>query len=96
MAGDSTSFTWKVLGTVSAITAGIAARKLLVATFTKTTGKNPPANPEAPDTSWQQAVGWALLSGATMGLARMLATRKAANFYRNATGHLPKNVQKVT
>ena len=30
----------------------------------------------------------ALLSGATMGLARMLATRKAASFYRKATGRL--------
>ena len=90
------AFTWKVLGTVSAVTAGRAARQLLVTVFTKTTGKNPPANPEAPDTSWQQAVGWALLSGAVMGLARMLATRKAANFYRKATGHLPKNMQRVT
>jgi hypothetical protein len=90
------AFTWKVLGTASAVTAGLAARKLLVTAFTKTTGKNPPANPEAPDTSWQQAVGWALLSGAVMGLARMLATRKAADFYQKATGHLPKNMQKVT
>lgn len=90
------AFTWKVLGTLSAVTAGVAARKLLVAGFTKTTGKNPPANPEAPDTSWREAVGWAVLSGAAMGLARMLATRKAANFYRKATGHLPKNMQKVT
>lgn len=96
MAGNGTSFSWKVLGTLSAISAGVVARKLLVKGFTKTTGKNPPANPEAPDTEWHEALGWAILSGATVGVARMIATRKAANFYRNATGHLPKNMQKVT
>ncbi len=87
---------WKLFGGLSAVFAGIASRKLLVSTFSKTTGKNPPANPEAPGTNWTQAIGWALLSGATMGLARMLATRKAADFYRKATGHLPKNMEKVT
>ncbi len=96
MAGRNASMTWKIFGTVSAVAAGIAARKVLVTTFTKTTGKNPPANPEAPDTSWAEAAGWALLSGAMMGLARMLATRKAASYYRRSTGHLPPGMEEVS
>lgn len=96
MAGSKGSMTWKIFGTLSAISAGIAARKILVTAFTKTTGKNPPANPEAPDTSWAEAAGWALLSGATMGLARMLATRKAASYYRRSTGHLPPGMDEVS
>lgn len=95
MAGNG-SFTWKMLGTLSAISAGVVARKLLVSGFTRTTGKHPPANPEAPDTDWREALTWAVLSGAAVGVARMVAARKAASFYRNATGHLPKNMQKVT
>ncbi len=95
MAGGTT-FTWKVFGTLSAISAGVAARKLLVAGFTKTTGRTPPANPEAPDTGWRDALAWAVVSGATVGLARMFATRKAVEFYRNVTGHLPKGMEKVT
>ena len=87
---------WKILGTLSAVFAGLAARKVLVTTYSRTTGRNPPANPEAPGTSWQEAVGWALLSGATMGVARMLATRKAASYYRRSTGHLPKGMEEVT
>ena len=87
---------WKLFGTLSAIFAGMAARKLLVATFTKTTGRNPPANPQAPGTSWQEATMWAVLSGATMGVARMLATRKAASYYQRSTGHLPKGMEEVT
>lgn len=87
---------WKLLGGLSAVFAGLAARKLLVTMFTKTTGRNPPANPESPGTSWQEATVWAVLSGATMGLARMLATRKAASYYRKSTGHLPPGMEEVT
>ena len=60
------------------------------------TGKPPPANPEHPDTTWAEAVGWALLSGAVIGTARMLATRKAAEYYRHSTGHLPPKLEKVS
>jgi hypothetical protein len=87
---------WKVFGTLSAIFAGIAARKLLVKVWSTGTGRTPPANPAAPGTSWPEAIGFALASGAAMGLARMLATRKAAGYYRRSTGHLPKGMEEVT
>ena len=44
---------------------------------------------------WQEALGWAALSGAAMGLARMLATRKAAVVYQKSTGHLPVGLEDV-
>jgi len=31
-----------------------------------------------------------------MGLARMIATRRAAGFYRKSTGHLPAGMEEVT
>jgi hypothetical protein len=31
-----------------------------------------------------------------MGLARMLATRKAAGYYAKSTGHLPPGMEEVT
>jgi hypothetical protein len=31
-----------------------------------------------------------------MGLARLLATRKAAAYWRRSTGHLPPGMEKVT
>jgi hypothetical protein len=96
MSGKGPSLSWKVLATLSAATAGIAARKVLVAIVRKITGKEPPANPEAPGTSWQEAIGWAVASGAAMGMARMLATRKAAAAYEKSTGHLPKGMEAVT
>ena len=87
---------WKLFGTLSAILAGIAARKALVTVWTKGTGRTPPTNPAAPGTSWPEALGFAVASGAAMGLARMLATRKAAGYYRKSTGHLPPGMEEVT
>ena len=45
---------------------------------------------------WLEAISYALASGAAMGMARMLATRKAAGYYRRSTGHLPKGMEEVT
>ena len=55
----------------------------------------PPANPEHPDTTWAEAVAFAVVSGAIVGVARMLAARKAAEYYRKSTGHLPATLQEV-
>jgi len=83
------------MGLGSAILAGVAAKKVLTAAWVKGTGEDPPANPESPDTTWPQAVGWAVASGAAIGLARMLAARKAAAYYRKSAGHLPPGIQEV-
>ncbi len=86
---------WKVLGTGAAIGAAAVARKLVTSGWTATTGKEPPANPEDPEVSWPEAVGWAVVSGALIGVARLLATRKAAAYYTKSAGHRPKGLQKV-
>lgn len=95
MAGNS-SFGWRLLGTTSAIVAGMAARKAFITIWTKSTGRTPPANPAAPGTQWSEAIPFAIASGAALGLARMLATRKAADYYRRSTGHLPPGMEEVT
>ncbi|MGZ4631212.1 MAG: DUF4235 domain-containing protein [Actinomycetes bacterium] len=87
---------WRIFGGLSAILATLAARKLLVKMWRLATGDDPPSNPQAQDTSWPQAIGWAVISGAALGLARMFATRKAAAYYQRSTGHLPGDVEEVT
>ena len=42
-----------------------------------------------------EAIAWATISGVAVGLARMFASRKAANYYRKSTGHLPPNLEDV-
>ena len=87
---------WKVLGTGAAVGAGVLAKKLVTAGWKTATGKEPPANPEDPEVSWPEAVGWAVASGAVVGVARLLAVRKAARYYTNSAGHRPKGLNEVS
>jgi hypothetical protein len=87
---------WKLMGSLGAILAGVAARKVMTGLWKTATGNPPPANPEDPETTWQEALGWAVASGTTVGVARLLAARKAAEYYRRSTGHLPPELQEST
>ena len=93
MAGGSLG--WKVMATGSALVAGIAAKKVLEVAWEKSTGKAPPRNPESPETTWVEAVGWAVLSGVVYALARLVATRQAAGYWKRSTGHLPEGLEEV-
>lgn len=93
MASGSNS--WKMSGTLAAIAATIVVRKVLDVSWKTATGRTPPRNPESPDVDWPEAVAWALASGAAVGLARLLATRKVADYWRKSTGHLPAGLQEV-
>ncbi|MDQ4008552.1 MAG: DUF4235 domain-containing protein [Actinomycetota bacterium] len=96
MAADpKPSKAFKIFGTVSAISAGVATKKLLEIAWKTATGKAPPANPEHPDVQWYEAVSFAIASGAAIGVARMLTARKAAEYYRKSTGHLPAGMKDV-
>ena len=84
---------WKVLGTGAAVGAAMVARKLVASGWTAATGKEPPDNPADPEVSWQEAVGWAVVSGAVIEVARLIATRQAAAYYTKSAGHMPKQLQ---
>ena len=90
----SGSKVWTVFSLGAALGATAVAKKGLDSTWRATTGKNPPANPADPDVDIWEAVAWAAISGTLVGIARMLATRKAANYYTRSTGHLPPELQK--
>ena len=85
---------WSIISLVAALTAASVAKKGLNTSWKAATGKNPPANPADPDVDVWEAVLWATVSGTAVGLARMLATRRAAIYYAKSTGHLPPNLQK--
>ncbi len=67
---------------------------MLEKSYTGVTGKVPPANPEDPDVDWREAVGWAVLSGVVMALARLLFQRTAARSYIKRTGELPPGLER--
>ena len=85
---------WSVFSLASALGAAAVAKKALNTGWRAATGKNPPANPADPDVDMKEAVVWAMVSGTLIALARMLATRRAANYYAKSTGHLPPDLRK--
>ena len=93
MASDSSKI-WTVFSLVSAVLAAAAARKGLNTSWKVATGKKPPENPADPDVDIWEAVACATVSGVAIGVARMLAQRKAATYYAKSTGHLPPGVQR--
>ena len=52
-----------------------------------------PTPPTPTSTSGRPSL-WAAVSGTLIGVARMLATRRAARYYAKSTGHLPPELQK--
>ncbi len=92
MASDSSKL-WSVFSLVAALGAATVAKKVLNTTWMKATGKQPPANPADPDVDIWEAVAWAAASGTLIQIARMLASRRAANYYQRSTGHLPPGLE---
>ena len=86
------TFVWRVLGTGSAILAGVVASKVVTAVW-KRAGRDEILDPRDPRTPWKDAVVFAALTGLAVGAARVLVTRKAAEYYEKSTGHLPPPMQ---
>ena len=80
---------WTIFSIGSALVGATVAKKALNTTWKAATGKEPPANPADPDVAVAEAIAWAAVSGTFVALARMLAQRRAANYYARSTGHLP-------
>jgi hypothetical protein len=91
MASDRSKL-WTDFSLVSALAAAAGARKALNTSWKVATGKPPPANPASPDVDMREAIAWAAVSGTIIAIARMLATRRAAQYYARSTGHLPPGV----
>lgn len=85
--------TWKLFSLAAALGGAAVAKKGLTGFWRKATGKNPPANPADPDVQVWEAVMWAAVSGTAIAIARMMATRKAANYYIRSTGKIPADIR---
>jgi hypothetical protein len=90
----SGSKVWSAFSLVAALGAAALTRKALDSSWKVATGKKPPENPADPDIDLWEAVTWAVVTGAFVALARMLAQRRAASYYQRSTGHLPPDLQK--
>ncbi|GAA3758012.1 hypothetical protein HDA32_001863 [Spinactinospora alkalitolerans] len=65
----------RIVGGAAAFAAAYATRKLLTFAWTKAVGKEPPSDPESPDIGLGEALGWAVVTGVGMEVARVLSMR---------------------
>ena len=93
MAQDSSKI-WSAFSLLAGLGATAVSKKALNSGWKVATGKQPPANPADPDVDLWEAVAWAAVSGTLIALARMAATRRAANYYLRSTGELPPPLRK--
>ncbi|KRE60416.1 DUF4235 domain-containing protein [Nostocoides sp. Soil756] len=82
---------WKLLGTGGAILAGVLATKVVNLVWAKT--GHDEINPKNPDAPLAKALAYAAVTGLAVGAARTFTERKAAEYYRNSAGHLPKEIK---
>ncbi|HEX5521899.1 MAG TPA: DUF4235 domain-containing protein, partial [Pedococcus sp.] len=78
---------WRVLGTGSAVVAGILANKVVTELW-KHSGRDEILDPRDPRTPAREAIIFAALTGLAVGAARVVVTRKAASYFAKSTGHL--------
>ncbi|MES9540501.1 MULTISPECIES: DUF4235 domain-containing protein [unclassified Actinomadura] len=90
---DKGDIGWRVMAGAAAFAGGFVAKKVITLAWKKSTGKEPPTNPESPDVALSEAIGWAVVMGVGMEVARLLATRAAAHQYAKSTGQSPSHLK---
>jgi Protein of unknown function (DUF4235) len=95
-ADDSGKTGYRLQTMVAAAVGAFAARKLVAVVWRAASGKEPPANPEHPEVTWPEAISWAVLSGALVGVARLAAQKKVASSWHRSTGALPPGLREET
>ena len=72
----------KAVATAAAFGAASITRKALGMGWKRVTGREPPTDPQDPQYGLAEALGWAIVIGAVMGVARVVAFRAAADAIR--------------
>ncbi len=70
----------RLAGGLAAAAAGYCARKAITFAWTQITGKTPPDDPRDPQVAITEAIGFAVVMGVGMEVARLLATRAAVKW----------------
>lgn len=86
MAGGASRVAFKLLSTVVAIPVGKAIAKATGKAWTAARPNDPPHNPKEVETSWADALVFALVTGLGEALAQLLTTKGADTLWRAVTG----------
>ncbi len=69
---------WLLVADGAAIAAGMATRSAIKKGWRQLKKCDPPENPDSKDVTWVDALVWTALTGAAVGVSRMLITRYAS------------------
>ena len=78
MPRKGTDYVGKAINAMAGAAAAFVARKAIGFAWTKITGKQPPEAAEDQKVAMGEAVAWAFVLGAGVGVARVLAVRLAS------------------
>lgn len=84
--------------TYNLVAAGMAllAARVITAGMEKGWGviqnNRPPEDPEDPETSWQEALIWSIVTGVVVGAAKLIIKRGTAAGWIRLTGHNPTHL----
>jgi hypothetical protein len=81
MADDKPDVAWRVIGAAVGLVTAWGARKLLGLAWVKATGKEPPIDPDSPEVSMGEAIGYAVVMGVGMSVAQIVVNRTAKKRY---------------
>lgn len=81
---------WNGVASGAAVGAVILAKPLVERGWRLAFRSEPPGNPAHQDVAWRDALLWAVVTGALVGVIRLVAQRLAAGAWQKATGHYPE------
>ncbi len=84
---------WKMYGKSASVIAAIASTQVVNLTWQAALRRKPPASPENPEVTMREAVVWAVISGSAAQVARIVATRRAVDYWVRSTGQLPPGIK---
>jgi hypothetical protein len=89
MPGKGGDYSGKAINALAGAAAAYCVKKAIVFAWTKVTGKQPPDKAEDPQVAIGEAVAWAVLTGAGIAAARVIAIRLVS---RQVAGKVTESV----
>ena len=81
---------WNGVASGAAVGAVVLTKPLVERAWRLVVGSEPPGNPAHQDVAWRDAILWAMVTGAIVGLIRLVAQRIAAGAWQKVQGSYPK------
>ena len=87
---------WKLTSVLAGLAGAQVGRRGLTAVWRAVKHDDPPLNPLSKETTWAEALTFALISGAVYGVTRMVTQRIAAGVWAQQLGAPPPGLEKTS